>query len=111
VLAGTEHNTVELKPMTPECKGGVAVSADATELFWEGACVVAAHQYLSVRGRPGYVDARGRLNPDFTTSDQRVSAFARLGSTVIKAFREPRGELTPAALSPATTRAAGSARS
>jgi hypothetical protein len=110
VLAGTEHNTLELVAMTPECEGGVPVSECVTELFWEGACVVAAHQYLSVRGRPGYVDARGRLNPDFATPQQRISAFARLGSMVIEAFRQPHGEQSAAVASPGTTQAAGSSR-
>jgi hypothetical protein len=71
---------------------------------------VAAHQYLSVRGRPGYVDARGRLNPDFATPQQRISAFARLGSMVIEAFRQPHGEQSAAVASPGTTQAAGSSR-
>ncbi len=110
VLAGTEHNTLELVAMTPECEGGVPVSECATELFWEGACVVAAHQYLAVRGRPGYVDARGRPNPDYATPEQRISSFARLGSMVIEAFRQPHLEQGAALASPETTRAAGGAR-
>lgn len=110
VLAGTEHNTLELAAITPECEGGVPVSECVTELFWEGACVVAAHQYLSVRGRPGYVDARGQLNPDFAAPDQRISAFARLGSMVIEAFRQPDGEQTAAVASPETTQASRSSR-
>jgi hypothetical protein len=91
VLGGTEHNTLELAPMTPECKGGVPVSKHVAGLFWEGACVVAAHQYLSARGQTGYVDARGNLNPCFPTHDHRIGALARLGSTVIEAFRRPDG--------------------
>jgi hypothetical protein len=110
VLAGTEHNTLELLAMKPGCDGGVPVSECVTELFWEGACVVAAHQYLSVRGRPGYVDARGRLNPDFATPEQRISAFAGLGSRVIEAFRYPHGEQSAAVASPATTQATQSGR-
>jgi hypothetical protein len=91
VLGGTEHNTLELAPMTPECKDRVPVSEHVAGLFWEGACVVAAHQYLSARGRTGYVDARGNLNPGFLTHDRRIDALARLGSTVIEAFRRSDG--------------------
>ena len=91
VLGGTEHNTLELAPMTPECKGRVPVSERVAELFWEGACVVAAHQYLSARGHTGYVDARGNLNPGFVTHDKRIADLARLGSIVIEAFRRPDG--------------------
>jgi hypothetical protein len=110
VLAGTEHNTLELLALAPQCEGGVPVSEDATELFWEGACVVAAHQYLSARGRPGYVDARGRLHPDFATPEQRIGAFAHLGARVIEAFRRPHGQRDAALAPPARARAAGSGR-
>jgi hypothetical protein len=106
VLGGTEHNTLELAPMTPECKGGVPVSERVAELFWEGACVVAAHQYLSARGRTGYVDARGNLSPGFANQDQRIGALARLGSMVIEAFRRP-DEDRSAAVAPTNTTTAG----
>ena len=99
VLGGTEHNTLELAPMTPECKGRVPVSERVAELFWEGACVVAAHQYLSARGRTGYVDARGNLSPGFANQDQRIGALAHLGSMVIEAFRR-RDEDRSAAVAP-----------
>jgi hypothetical protein len=96
VLGGTEHNTLELAPMTPECKGRVPVSERVAELFWEGACVVAAHQYLSARGQPGYVDAQGNLSAGFVAQDQRINALARLGSMVIEAFRRPDGDRSAA---------------
>jgi hypothetical protein len=92
VLGGTEHNTLHLAPMTPECKGRVPVSERVAGLFWEGACVVAAHQYLSARGQTGYVDAQGNLNRRFATHDRRIAALARLGSMVIEAFRRPGGD-------------------
>jgi len=105
VLGGTEHNTLELTPITPECKGRVPVSERVTELFWEGACVIAAHQYLSARGHVGYVDATGNLNPGFTDHEQRVGDLARLGSTVIEAFARP-GEDRSAAVGQTSTTAA-----
>jgi hypothetical protein len=92
VLGGTEHNTLDLAPITPECKGRVPVSERAAELFWEGACVIAAHQYLSARGHVGYVDATGSLNTGFTTHDQRISNLARLGSRVIASFARRGGD-------------------
>ena len=107
VLGGTEHNTLELAPTTPECKGHVPVSERVAELFWEGACVVAAHQYLSAGERTGYVDAQGNLSPGFATQEQRIDALARLGSMVIEAFRRPDGDRS-AAMAPTST--AGSAR-
>ena len=59
VTAGTEHNTLDLIPFDPFCKDG-DVPASVREIFWEGACVVAAHQFLSLHGECGYVDADGR---------------------------------------------------
>ena len=97
VLGGTEHNTLDLAPITPECKGRVPVSERVAELFWEGACVVAAHQYLSARGHVGYVDETGGLNPGFTTHDRRISDLARLGSRVIASFARPGGDTSTAA--------------
>ncbi len=91
VLAGTEHNTVELVEMTVGCADGTALPDRVAGLFWEGTCVVAAHQYLAARERGGYVDARGRLNPDFATHEQRIAAFAGLGASVIEEFRAAAG--------------------
>jgi hypothetical protein len=102
VLGGTEHNTLDLAPMTPECKGRVPVSQRAAELFWEGACVIAAHQYLSARGQVGYVDATGSLNPGFVTHEQRISGLARLGARVIEALARL-GKNTTNAVEPADT--------
>ena len=111
VLGGTEHNTPELVPITPECKGGVPVSQSVAELFWEGACVMAAHQYLSARGKTGYVDAQGNLSPGFTTHDQRISALAGLGATVIDTSRRPDGERRSEVATTDPTRAAGTTQS
>ena len=63
VTAGTEHNTLDLIPFDPCCKDG-DVPASIRDVFWEGACVVAAHQFLSLHGECGYVDADGRPNAD-----------------------------------------------
>jgi hypothetical protein len=109
VLGGTEHNTLDLGPITPECRGHVPVSERAAELFWEGACVVAAHQYLSARGRVGYVDTTGSLNPDFATHEQRISGFARLGATVIDALTRPAKD-TCDAVEPTKTAPVGTAQ-
>lgn len=43
VSAGTEHNTRGLIPLVPECKDG-PVPDSCQAIFWEGACVLAAHQ-------------------------------------------------------------------
>lgn len=61
LTAGTEHNTLELIPLQPACKGGVPLSPLLRELFWEGACIAVAHQVLVSRGQVGYVDGDGSL--------------------------------------------------
>jgi hypothetical protein len=37
------------------------MSGAARAAFWRGTCIVAAHQARIAAGRPGYVDAAGRL--------------------------------------------------
>jgi hypothetical protein len=44
VTAGTEHNTLDLLPLTPACKGGAPIPADLREIFEAGARTVTAHQ-------------------------------------------------------------------
>lgn len=88
VTAGTEHNTRDLLPIAPTCLDGVPIPDDVQEIFWEGACVVVAHQYLTFLGRPGFVDASGTPNPDYATAEDRIAAFHRLGEAVIAHYRE-----------------------
>lgn len=90
VTSGTEHNTLDLIPLDPACKGG-PVSEDVQEIFWEGACVVAAHQFLTLHGECGYVDSHGKPNPDFPNTDARIAAFASLGAAVIHQYQVQKG--------------------
>ncbi|MCW5940655.1 MAG: hypothetical protein KIS66_00390 [Fimbriimonadaceae bacterium] len=53
VTAGTEHNTLGHQPLVPRCRDGQPLPACAEEAFWEGACVVAAHQVRALRGEHG----------------------------------------------------------
>ena len=53
VTAGTEHNTLDRIPLAPACKDG-PLPAAIRDIFWEGACVVAAHQFLTLHGESGY---------------------------------------------------------
>jgi hypothetical protein len=59
LTAGTEHNTPRMDPLVPACRGGVELDETLKRAFWEGACVVAAHQYLTNMDKIGYVDALG----------------------------------------------------
>ncbi|MCC2670948.1 MAG: hypothetical protein K0Q72_3419, partial [Armatimonadetes bacterium] len=89
VTAGTEHNTLDLVPLEPECLGGEPVPEELQAIFWEGACVVAAHQHLTSQGQPGFVDATGRPNTAYATDEERIRAFSAIGAQVIAAAQAP----------------------
>ena len=86
VTAGTEHNTLDLLPIEPACLKGAPVPPDVQEIFWEGACVVAAHQFLTLHGESGFVDAQGKPNPKYPNATARIAAFRSLGEAVIHRY-------------------------
>lgn len=88
VTGGTEHNSLDLIPIEPTCLKGVPVPEEIKEIFWEGACVVAAHQFLLAHGESGYVDGAGRLNPAFDSDEARIASFRKLGAAVIQRYFE-----------------------
>ncbi len=90
VTAGTEHNTLDLVPMEPACRAGIPVPDGIGEIFREGACVLAAHQFLSLHGRTGYVDGSGRLNAAFGDPVQLRNRLSRLGGAVLARYDEQR---------------------
>ena len=85
VTAGTEHNTLDLLPFRPKCKDG-DVPPNIRDIFWEGACVVAAHQFLSPIGECGYVDADGSPNPTYPLAENRIQSMAKIGAAVIQRY-------------------------
>jgi hypothetical protein len=87
VTAGTEHNTLDLVELDPFCKDG-QVPAEISGIFWEGACVAAAHQFLSLHGECGYVDAKGLPNPAYASADERIRGLAKIGAAVVQRFFE-----------------------
>ena len=86
VTAGTEHDALDLLPMMPSAKGE-PIPAEILPIFWEGACVAAAHQYLVARGEAGFVTADGTPNPAYPDAESRIANFAALGEVVISASR------------------------
>jgi hypothetical protein len=78
VTAGTEHNTLDLLPIEPTCVNGQPIPDDILDIFWEGACVVAAHQFLTLHDQPGFAAGGG---PD------RIASLARLGEAVIRKYQ------------------------
>ncbi len=83
VVGGTEHNTPELVPLEPMCVGNQPVPPYVQTIFEEGACVVAAHQFLTAHGECGYVDQNGRPNPNYKTTEERITTMAGIGQKVI----------------------------
>ncbi len=86
VTGGTEHNTLTLDPMEPACVGGAAVPEDIKDIFWEGACVVAAHQFLTLHGECGFVDSNGKPNANYDNADERIASLAKLGAAIIEKY-------------------------
>jgi hypothetical protein len=85
VTAGSEHNTLDLIPFDPNCSDG-EVPPRIREVFWEGACVVAAHQFLSLHGECGYVDGNGKPNADYASAVARIESMAKIGAAVIQGY-------------------------
>lgn len=83
VTAGTEHNTLDLLPIEPTCLNGQAIDEDVKNVFWEGACVVAAHQFLGLHGERGFEAGCG---------EGRIRELAGLGAAVIYRYQEGSGK-------------------
>ncbi len=88
MTAGTEHNTREMLPLAPTCLDGQPIPDDVQEIFWEGACVLVAHQYLTLLGQPGFVDGAGTPDPAYPSADARIKAYRALGAAVIARYEE-----------------------
>lgn len=58
ILLGSEHNTPDLAPLTLHARGE-KLSEEVERAGYEGACVVAAHQYLRAQGKGGYTGKAG----------------------------------------------------
>ena len=80
ITFGTEHNTPEMIPLTVSARGLKPLDASLKKIAWEGACVIAAHQYLRADGRQGYV------LPDGTHSVKQLKDLINLGQLVIEYY-------------------------
>ncbi len=88
VTAGTEHNTLDLIPLEPLCKHGLPIPEPLKDIFWEGACVLAAHQFLCAQCRRGFVDDQGLPNSQYRSAEDRIKAFKAIGEVVIGRYLE-----------------------
>ena len=82
ITFGTEHNTPQLDPVKVSCSGGVELDEDLEQIGFEGACIIAAHQYLIAKGEQGY------LNADGDAKTKEYDSFVELGQAVINHFIE-----------------------
>lgn len=80
ITFGTEHNTPEMLPLTVTTRGSLPLDESLKKIAWEGACVIAAHQYLRADGRQGYVLEDG------THSVRQMRELIALGQLVIEYF-------------------------
>jgi hypothetical protein len=67
-------------PLAVTTRGSVPLDEELKKISWEGACVIAAHQYLRADGRQGYV------LPDGTHSAKQRRELINLGQLVIEHF-------------------------
>jgi hypothetical protein len=82
VVAGTEHNTLDLLAIQPTCLAGVPIPEAADAIFREGICVLVAHSYLKACGQAGFTDAaQGDTN-------DRIKQFSLIGAAVLKRYFE-----------------------
>ena len=77
ITFGTEHNTPALDPLTVSAGDG-ELDQELLEIGYQGACVIAAHQYLRSKGEQGYIEDSGK------PADRK--SFVKLGNAVIKSF-------------------------
>ncbi len=82
ITFGTEHNTPQLDPVKVTCSGGVELDDELTRIGYEGACIIAAHQYLIANGKEGFLNEAG------IGKTNEYNAFAELGNAVIRHFTE-----------------------
>ncbi len=80
VSFGTEHNTPQLDPVKVSCRNGVELDGELNQIGYEGACIIAAHQYLVAKGEEGFLRADG------SGKTAEYDSFVELGQAVIEKF-------------------------
>jgi len=79
ITFGTEHNTPQLDPLKITCRNGIPLDDELRKINYEGAAVIAAHQYLVAQGEEGYLSGRKAK-----TGEKKK--FAELGNAVIAKY-------------------------
>jgi hypothetical protein len=69
-----------MMPLTVTTRDAAPLDYSLKKIAYEGACIIAAHQYLRADGRQGYV------LPDGTHSVEQTKELINLGQLVIEYF-------------------------
>ncbi|RPI05531.1 MAG: hypothetical protein EHM64_06195 [Ignavibacteriae bacterium] len=80
ILFGTEHNTPEKSSLLISCKNKTEIPVEIRKIAYDGACVIAAHQFLMNKMNIGYVDDHGNNNYE------QINEFATFGRSVIHSY-------------------------
>ena len=80
ITFGSAHNTMEMAPLAISARGQIPLDASLKKIAWEGACVIAAHQFLRIDGRQGFAVNDGEI------IEKQKQDLARLGQMVIEYF-------------------------
>lgn len=80
ITFGTKNNSSETKPLKILCSNSCSPDDWLLEIAWNGACIIAAHQYLRASGRQGYI------LPDGSHSLKQKKELIVLGKIVIEYF-------------------------
>ncbi|MCG6185979.1 PHP domain-containing protein [Maribellus maritimus] len=80
ITFGSEHNTPKLDPIKLSGGGGIELDDELKTINYEGAAVVAAHQYLIAKGKEGYLNGKKAK-----TGEKEY--FIELGKAVIAYFQ------------------------
>ena len=81
ITFGTEHNTPQLIPLKVETRGHIDLDDELKMISYQGACVIAAHQYLKAKGQEGYIDKKGLCKVE------EINEFRNLGAAVFNHFQ------------------------
>jgi hypothetical protein len=77
---GTEHNAPDMIPLTCDTRGNKPLDEELRRISFEGACVIAAHQYLRAKNLPAFVDQNG------IADTKNKEYLVQLGIAVIEKF-------------------------
>ncbi len=84
ITFGTEHNTPQMLPLRVHDRNANPLDESLKRIGWQGACVIAAHQYLRAHDRQGYVLNNGKVSRD------QKEDLAELGRNVIEYYLNTR---------------------